>query len=222
MTVDVVALQNRILDLEKAGKRAGAITAIVALLGTVVGAIIAAFGLYVQFNDELRNWETIKQVHAREVSGRELFDHGALSSDELSLLKAELDLPDFSDFVTKSNLSQEVSALDLGKPDDLPNFEAFALKEEIPSIDGLVTRNELPDFNKFARLTSLSSLAKRSEIPSLTDYAKSEDIPVMPNLSGYVKFGDSILISYGQANIFPNDGYVLYDNRRVAWKIQRP
>ncbi|WP_120499443.1 hypothetical protein [Roseovarius sp. EL26] len=196
--VEVAALQNRIVDLEKAGKRAGAITALVGLVAAIIGGVIGAFGLYVRFNDELRNWDAIKEVHARQVSGREVFDHAALSPAEIAIIVEQLNIPDFSQLVTKEDLPDELDTTIFLKTSDFPAVTELALK------------------------TDLVGFAKSSEIPSLDGYAKISELPRQPNLSNYVKFGDSIMISYGNANMFPNDGYVLYDSRRVSWKLQRP
>ena len=132
--VEIVALQSRIVDLEKAGKRAGAITAIVGLLAAIIGTITAAFGFYVQFNDELRNWEAIKHVHGREVSGREIFDHAALSPEEIAIIVRQLNIPDFSQFAMKDEISETIESMNFVKMSAIPAVDELAVKSDIPSL----------------------------------------------------------------------------------------
>lgn len=191
VSVDVVALQSRIVDLEKAGKRAGAITAIVGLVAAIIGAVIGAFGLYVQFNDELRNWEALKQVHSREVSGREVFDHAALSPEEIAIIVEQLNMPDFSIFATKDELPDTIDQTQFIRISDIPAIGDLALKSDLPNLDAYAKRSDLPNFSEFAKRVDFVDVAMKSDItppPDMSIYLRNGDRITVQGVSGKYLF----------------------------------
>ena len=97
---------RHIKKLEKAGSGAKSVMAIVALASAVGGALVASAGAYIKFNDEIRNWSSIKSAHHREVGGRNIYDHNKYTEkSQLSLYALK------EEFVSKTELETALGAL---------------------------------------------------------------------------------------------------------------
>jgi hypothetical protein len=97
------------------GRSAGAaknISVIATFLSGIVGVLIGAIGVLFYLRDELKTWDDIKNAHRTVLQGANpttIYDHQDLDDVEIAAIKKKLDLPDFKNFVTKSDLSGDVS-----------------------------------------------------------------------------------------------------------------
>lgn len=121
---------------------------------------------------------------------------------------AELELPDFSEFITeipaeyitedelnkKGYLTEHQSLDNYAKKEDLFNkdYNELVNKPEIPSIEGLATEGFVAEAIRNIPKVDLSEYATKAELPSLDGYAKESDIPSIEGLASETYVNDKV------------------------------
>ncbi len=129
----------QITSLENAGKRAGAITAIVGLCATLAGLVVGAFGYYYSIRSEFEVWELVRDQHHRSETGGDLYDHRGLEGHDIASALTQLGYPAAGDVVVRAELPTEIDLTEFVRNSDLADYVTYS---ELPNFDAFIKTEE--------------------------------------------------------------------------------